>query len=106
MVLDQRCQREIVAHDIDGLPDHQRCPEADVVAHVVECRAQCAMSDIERLIELFIGEGCAEFHEPCGRPAIMPQQAIEQVHSSPSGDAIRYRSSTGPGISPSRAAAM
>jgi hypothetical protein len=38
------------------------------------------MPDVELLIELGIGEGLALFEELTGRPAVVLQQTIEQIH--------------------------
>jgi hypothetical protein len=42
------------------------------------------VSDIERLIELGVAQVAAQIQELCGGPAIVTQQAIEQIHAMPS----------------------
>jgi hypothetical protein len=63
-----------------NLPGHHRGPELDVKDHVLERCAQRPVSDIERLIELRVGQAAAQVQETCRGPVVVSQQAIKQIH--------------------------
>ena len=79
MAVDQRGQRAVVTLDDDLLPGHQPGPGLDVEDHVLERRAQRPVADVELLIELRVGQTAAQIQELIRGPAVVLQQAIEQI---------------------------
>jgi hypothetical protein len=83
VVRDQRLQGAKARLGLNRLPDHQARPEVKVGDLVIERLPQRPVPDVERLIELRVGEAAAQLQQVRRGPTVMLQQAIEQIHPIP-----------------------
>jgi hypothetical protein len=80
VVRDQRVQRTGASLGLDRLPGHQAHPEVKVGNLVIERLPQRPVPDVERLIELRVGEAAAQFQHVGGGPTVVLQQPVKQIY--------------------------
>jgi hypothetical protein len=64
----------------NGTTVHQVHPGLHIVDDVLECGTHCAPPEVELLIELLVRQRAALLQQAGGRPGVVSQKAVEQVH--------------------------